>query len=226
MGIDVRIGRYLDELDRGLRPLGRRRRARIVAEARDHLLELATDDEAGAVDRFGSIETVVAAHLVAAGRRAPRRSIIAFGLAGLAYGAVQAVGSPATFGLFPPGPWPNDVPPQYLAWKVDLAGALVGVAFLIGLAAIAVWVTRRRDPLDRQTLAAYLALTGSVVFAASWPFETIFLFQRAEAVAGSPPAAVVGMVCVALALCHVAALGVASRALRIVRAASADTVAS
>lgn len=226
MGIDIRIDRYLNELHRGLRPLGHRRRARIVAEARDHLLELAVDDEAGALDRFGPIETVVAAHLAAASRRAPRRSIIAFGLAGLAYGAIQAAGSPATFGLFPPGPWPNDVPPQYLAWKVDLAGALIGFAFLFGLAAIAVWVMRRRDPLERQALAAYLALTGSVVFAASWPFETLFLFQRADAVTGSPSAAVVGAVCAALALCHLTAFGVATRALRIVRAATTDPVVS
>lgn len=213
------IDHFLRDLDRGLRPLGRRRRVRIVAEARDHLAEAALiHGDTEALARFGAPAQLIEAHISSAAAAAPRRSILAFGLAGLAYGLVQIVASPPTFGLFPPGPWPNDVPPGYLAWKVNLSAALIAMAFFIGLACIAVaWVTRH-DPARRQTSVSRLAIAGSLVFAASWPFEATFLIQRGFNVAGSPPAWITSLVCAALLGCHAATLWVSARGLRVTAA--------
>jgi hypothetical protein len=217
------IDRFLHDLDRGLQPLGRRRRSRVVAEARDHLCEAAArGGEAEALAQFGTASELAAAHIRGAATAAPRRTIVAFALAGVSYALVQVVASPAAFGVFPPGPWPDDRPPRYLSWKVDLAAGLVGLAFLVGLVCIAVAWAARHQPSRRLTWVPRLALIGSAVFAASWPFEATFLIQRGFNVDGSPPTWVTAAVCAALLTCHAATLWVARRATRVVTALAAS----
>jgi hypothetical protein len=207
------IESYLRELDRALRPLGAARRSRVLAEARAHLLDAAAaSGEEAAIARFGPVGEVARAHLSVAAGRASRRAVVVFGSAGLAYGAVQALASPALLGLFPGGPWPGDLPPGYLRWKVDVAGLLVAVAALLGgLALVAAWRGSR-------AVTARLCAAGAVLFAASWPFETVFLFQRGNDVAGSPSGLVTGAVAAAFLAGQVAAVTVAWRALRLTRA--------
>ena len=225
MGLSHLTEGYLIELDRGLRPLGHRRRQRLVQEARDHLSDAAGEvGEPEALRRFGAADAVAAAHLRGAALAAPGRAIAAFAAAGIGYGVIEAVCSPALFGVFPPGPWPNDVPPPYLAWKVDLAGALVGIAFLIGLAAIVVAWRARHRPLCERARAAQLAVGGAAVFAASWPFEMVFFVQRGNNVAGSPPAAVTGLVGAALLATMLGAIWATTRSWRVVRAAGTAAV--
>jgi hypothetical protein len=125
----------------------------------------------------------------------------------------------ATLGVFPAGPWPNDQPPPHLSWKVDLAAALTLVAFVIGVTSIAFLWRRRHQPLRQRALAARLALVGSAVFPASWPFEAIFLFQRSHEVAGSPSDAVVAFVTAALLAFPAAAVLLSARWHMVVRAA-------
>ena len=99
----------LRDLSAGLGALPRHRRHRIVTEARDHLVQASADvGVEEAVRRFGAPGELAAMHVQTAARRAPRRAVVVLGAAGLAYGMVQAVCSPAVSGVFPPGPWPND----------------------------------------------------------------------------------------------------------------------
>lgn len=198
------IERHLAELERVIRPLPSRHRHRIMTEALNHLEDArASVGVEEAIRRFGDPVVVGRAHLERAVTEAPVRSVVVFGASGLAYGAVQALASPATFGLFPGGPWPNDVPPRWLGWKVDVAGGLIAVAAMLGVAAILAAVIRRHAAAPaRRVLPAKLAAIGAFVFAASWPFETVFLVQRGHEVAGSPPTAVTAVVCAAFLVCH------------------------
>lgn len=218
MGAGALIEDYLADLAQAIGPLGRTRRRRIVSEARDHLIDAAArEGDVVAIERFGSAADVGAAHVAAVAGRAPRRSVIAFGAAGLAYGVIQFVASPPVSGLFPPGPWPNDVPPASLAWKVDVAGGLIAIAFLLGCVAIAEMWRLRRRPIAFQAHTARIAVAGAAVFAASWPFETMFLFQRSHEVAGSPGDLVVGVLIAGLLACHVAALTITVHHLHVLR---------
>jgi len=205
----------LRDLSAGLGALPRHRRHRIVTEARDHLVQASADvGVEEAVRRFGAPGELAAMHVQTAARRAPRRAVVVLGAAGLAYGMVQAVCSPAVSGVFPPGPWPNDEPPEYLAWKVDLAGALVVLAAACGtLAVVCLWSRRIADRRATQ-----LAMVGAALFALSWPFETAFLVQRAWNVAGSPRVGVVWAICGLLAICHAVAVVSAGAAHRLRRA--------
>ena len=214
------IERYLQELERKLWFVGPARRRRICDEARDHLVQAAEVHGAeAAVARFGDPATVAHGYLDAAATGAARHAVGAFGVAGVAYAAIQTVLSPAVSGVFPAGPWPDDVPPTYLAWKVDVAGTLVAVAALLGFAALVLaWRARHRADGDRRRVSG-LALAGSVVFLASWPFETVFTFQRGNDVAGSPAGWVAALVCTALLGCEAVAVVAAVRAARLVRTA-------
>lgn len=213
---DVVIERYLVELERRLWFVRPARRRRICEEARDHLLEAAEVDGAeAALARFGDPASVASGYRDAAATGAARLAVVALGAGGLAYGAIQALLSPAVLEVFPGGPWPNDVPPAYLAWKVNVAGALVAVAALLGFAALVfAWRGRGRADGDRRRVAA-LAAAGAGAFLASWPFETVFMVQRGNNVAGSPAGWVVALVCTALLACHVAAALAAVRATRL-----------
>jgi hypothetical protein len=221
VGANRVIDVYLEQLDTAVRSLGRRARTRIVSEAREHLLDAAGEVGAvDAVDRFGPADEVGRAHISAAGTGAPRRAIAVFGAAGLGYGLIQLIAAPPTFGLFPPGPWPNDQPPPHLAWKVDLAGAMIAVAFVIGVASIVTAWRRRRLPVAERAIAVRLAFIGSIVFAASWPFEALFLFQRSHEVAGSPGDVAVAIVTGGLLGCQGIAVVSVNRSRRLMRAAT------
>ena len=129
MAGDELIEAYLQRLDRRLAPMGRVRRELIVTETRDHLLEAAAVDGVDqALARFGTPAVVAGAHLEGQARARTLWALGTLAAAGLVYGAISALASPAAFGLFPGGPWPDDVPPSYLAWKVDVASSFVAAA--------------------------------------------------------------------------------------------------
>ncbi|MDP9074305.1 MAG: permease prefix domain 1-containing protein, partial [Actinomycetota bacterium] len=114
---------YLDDLDRALR-LPRRYRRRVLAEAREHLVDSADHEiesgepagqaEATAVARFGPVPVVTAAFHRRWASRAVQTSLLVVAAAALPAMAAQALGSPlfwhlAGGGLRPAGPWPIPV---------------------------------------------------------------------------------------------------------------------
>ncbi|MET0160360.1 MAG: hypothetical protein ABW279_12830 [Acidimicrobiales bacterium] len=220
MAGDELIEAYLQRLDRRLAPMGRVRRDRIVTETRDHLLEAAAVDGVDqALARFGTPAVVAGAHLEGQARARTLWALGTLAVAGLVYGAIGALASPAAFGLFPGGPWPDDVPPSYLAWKVDVASSFVAAAAACGALALLLRWRDRRD-LDRsRSWVLRLSFAGSVLLLAGLPLETIFLFQRGNNVAGSPPGWAVTLVCLGYLISGLIALAVTGRALLVDRGA-------
>ena len=171
------IDRFLVDLRAQLAFYGVRgpRAERAVAEARDHLLELAAEDgDEEAVRRFGSPEPIAVEIARARGPVALFRSALVF-LAAVALFVLPLYGIPEN--TLPPAPW--DERPDYLTWKLYVAGAAFGLSFAAALVAVAAAWRKWR----RVTLGA-LAIAGSAL-AVSVVVGAIGAVQWAQAVPGS-----------------------------------------
>lgn len=153
----------------------RRRAARILAEARDHLLELAADHgEDEAVERFGSARKIAAEAARAAQPVVLFRSTLVFAAA-LALFVLPLYGIPEN--TLPPAPW--DERPAHLTWKLYVSVGAFAIAVSLALfAVVAAWLRLRRT--TRVALA--LAGTSFVVSALVGAIGTV---QWAQAVPGS-----------------------------------------
>jgi hypothetical protein len=171
------IDHYLTELavELDFHRVGRRRAARILAEARDHLLELAVEHgEEEAVERFGSAHRLAVEAARAAQPVVLLRSTLVFAAA-LALFVLPLYGIPEN--TLPPAPW--DERPAHLTWK--LYGSLGAFAIAVPLTLVAVAAAWRR--LRRTTLVA-LTLAGSSL-AVSAVVGAVGAVQWAQAVPGS-----------------------------------------
>jgi hypothetical protein len=171
------IDRYLVDLRAQLAFYGvRRRRAeRAVAEARDHLLELAAEDgEEEAVRRFGSPEPI-AVEIARAGQPVVLfRSALVF-LAAVALFVLPLYGIPEN--TLPPAPW--DERPDYLTWKLNVAVGAFGIALAAAtLAVTAAWLSWRRVTFVALAFAGVSLAVNAVI-------GTIGAVQWAQAVPGS-----------------------------------------
>ncbi len=202
-----RIKAYLDALGREL-PGGRRFKGRVLAEVEDHLREgvrreredgvPAPEAEWRAIERFGSPGLVArrfAEDLTGSGARAAAWAMI---LATLGVMFLRFLPSPAlgellgmpSNGFFePPGPWPGDILPPHLRPAMNVAQ----FAFLASLAAgaFALWRVWRRGwgaeiPDGELSVVVSATVLALAAFAVSGVAHTVFMFQRAEAVPGSP----------------------------------------
>ena len=171
------IDSYLTELavELDFHRVGRRRSARILAEARDHLLELAVEHgEEEAVERFGPARQLAAEAARAARPVVLFRSTLVFAAA-LALFVLPLYGIPEN--TLPPAPW--DERPAHLTWKLYVS--IGAFAFAVPLALIAVaaaWLRWRRTAL------VALALAGSSL-AVSAAVGMVVAVQWAQAVPGS-----------------------------------------
>jgi hypothetical protein len=171
------IEHYLFDLRMQLAFYGvRRRRAeRAVAEARDHLTELAAEHgPEEAVDRFGP------AHSLAIEIARTEQPVALFRCALVLLGAVALFVLPL-YGIpentLPPAPWVER--PDYLTWKLNVAVGAFGIALAAAtLAVAAAWLRWRRVTL------VVLAFAG-VSLAVSAGIGTIGAVQWAQAVPGS-----------------------------------------
>lgn len=171
------IDLYLNDLSAELAFCGirGRRAARLCAEARDHLLELAADHgDEEAISRFGSPRTLAVEAARAAHPVMLLRSTLVF-LAALALFVLPLYAIPEN--TLPPAPW--DARPDYLTWKLYVSDGAFGVAVLAALVAVAAAWRRRR----RTTLVA-LTVAGSSL-AASAAIGAIGAVQWAQAVPGA-----------------------------------------
>jgi hypothetical protein len=166
------ISDYLDELAAALR-LSRRRRARVLAESKEHLIDAArhalasdadpVDAQRSAVERFGPVPVVAAAFHRQAAAATLRSSVVALAAAALLTVVAQATGSPLFWyvgrgGLAPTGPWP--------AWAKDgvvLASDLRAVADLVAVLGLA-WAFVARAQARAVWIAglAGLAAAGAI----------------------------------------------------------------
>ena len=171
------IDSYLTELavELDFHGVGSRRAARILAEARDHLLELAVEHgEEEAVERFGS-----ARQLAAEAARASRpvillRSTLVFAAA-IALFVLPLYAIPEN--TLPPAPW--DERPAHLTWKLYVSVGAFAVAVPLALVAIAAaWLRRRRTTLVALTLAGSSLTVSAAV-------GVVAAVQWAQAVPGS-----------------------------------------
>jgi hypothetical protein len=159
------IDLYLTDLaaELAFHGVGRRRRARILAEARDHLLELGAEHgDEEAVDRFGSARTIAAEAARAAQPVVFFRSTVVFAAA-LALFVLPLYGIPEN--TLPPAPW--DERPAHLTWKLYVSiGAFALALPLAVIAVAAAWLRRRRTTLIALTLSGtsltVSALAGAV----------------------------------------------------------------
>lgn len=164
------IERYLVDLAAQLAFHGvpRRRAARVVSEARDHLLELAAGEgEEAAVARFGPTEAIAAGVARAVRPTVVFRAALLF-LAALALFVLPYYAIPEN--TLPPAPW--DERPGYLTWKLYVSGAALGFALVAALIAVVLaWRRFVRSSLTALGVAG-LALTVSasvgVVGAVQW----------------------------------------------------------
>ena len=195
------IERYLLDLAAQLAFYGvpRRRAARVVAESRDHVLELAAEeDEHRAVARFGPPQEIAVE--VARGEQPVVlfRSTLVF-LGALALFVLPLYAIPEN--TLPPAPW--DERPGYLTWKLYVSLGAFGVAVPAALIAVAAaWRRRRRIAL------ASLSLAGTSL-AVSAAVGAIGALQWAQAVPGSTTTLVLTLVATAC-LGGVAAASLAS----------------
>ena len=171
------IDRYLNELsaELALRGIRGRRAARLRAEARDHLLELAANEgEEEAISRFGpsqalAIEAARAAHPVML-----LRSTVVF-VAALVLFVLPLYGIPEN--TLPPAPW--DARPDYLTWKLHVSAVAFGIAVPAALVAlVAAWRRRRRTTVVALTVAGSSLAVSAVIGA-------ICAVQWAQAVPGA-----------------------------------------
>jgi hypothetical protein len=171
------IERYLVDLSAQLAFYGvRGRRAkRIVAESRDHLLQLAAGEgEQGAVALFGPSQVIAVEVARAVQPVVLFRSALVF-LGALALFVLPLYAIPEN--TLPPAPW--DERPGYLTWKLYVSEGAFGVAVLAALVAVAgAWRRRRRTAFVALSLAgAFLAVSAAI--------GAIAALQWAEAVPGS-----------------------------------------
>ena len=171
------IDRYLTDLAAELvfHGVGRRRAARIQAEARDHLLELAAEHgEEEAVARFGSARVLAAEAARAAQPVVLLRSTLVFAAA-LALFVLPLYGIPEN--TLPPAPW--DERPAHLTWKLYVSVGAFAIAMPLALIAVAAaWLRLRRTTLVVLALAGTSLAVSAVVGA-------VGAVQWAQAVPGS-----------------------------------------
>jgi hypothetical protein len=195
------IERYLLDLRAQLAFYGvpRRRAKRVVAESRDHLIELAgEEDEHVAVARFGSPQMIALEVARAVQPVVLFRSTLIF-LGALALFVLPLYAIPEN--TLPPAPW--DERPEYLTWKLYVSLGAFGVAVPAALIAVAAaWRRRRRTALACLSFAG-AALTVSAAVGA------IGAVQWAQAVPGSTTTLVLSLVATAC-LGGVAAASLAS----------------
>jgi hypothetical protein len=195
------IERYLVDLTAQLAFYGvrGRRAARVVAESRDHLIELAAEEgEREAVARFGSPQMIAVEVARAVQPVALFRSTLVF-LGALALFLLPLYAIPEN--TLPPAPW--DERPGYLTWKLYVSLGAFGVALPAALiAAAAAWRRRKRIALVTLALAgASLAVSATV--------GAIGAVQWAQAVPGSGTTLILTLVATAC-LGGVAAASLAS----------------
>jgi hypothetical protein len=171
------IDLYLTDLaaELAFHGVGRRRSGRILAEARDHLLELADEyGEEEAVERFGSARRLAIEAARAAQPVILFRSALVFGAA-LALFVLPLYGIPEN--TLPPAPWGER--PAQLTWKLYVSlGAFVIAVPLALTAIVAAWRRLRRTTLVALALAGTSLAIGAVVGA-------VGAVQWAQAVPGS-----------------------------------------
>ena len=188
-------------------PRGRRFKRRVLSEVEDHLREgvwhereggvPALEAERRVIERFGSPRLVArrfAEDLTGGARTAARAMLLAmFGVTVLRFLPSPALGEllgmPANGFFEPPGPGPDNVLPPHLRPAVDVAQ----FAFLAALAAgvFALWRVRRHGrgagiPRGQLPVVVSATVLAFAAFAVSGVADTAFMFQRAEAVPGSP----------------------------------------
>ncbi len=171
------IDSYLTELavELDFHGVGSRRAARILAEARDHLLELAVEHgEEEAVERFGPARQLAAEAARAARPVVLFRSTLVFAAA-LALFVLPLYGIPEN--TLPPAPW--DERPAHLTWKLYVSVGAFAIAVPLALLAVAAaWLRLRRTTLVALTLAGTSLAVSAVVGA-------VGAVQWAQAVPGS-----------------------------------------
>jgi hypothetical protein len=164
------------------------------------------------IERFGSPRLVArrfAEDLTGGGARTAARAMLLamFGVMILRFLPSPALGEllgmPANGFFEPPGPWPGNVLPPHLRPAIDVAQ----VAFLAALAAgvFAFWRVRRHGrgagiPRGELPVVVSATVLAFAAFAISGVADTVFMFQRAEAVPGSPSTIVHAVVAVVRAL--------------------------
>jgi hypothetical protein len=200
------IERYLADLSAQLAFYGvRGRRARrVVAESRDHLLELAAEEgEQGAVARFGPSQKIAEEVARAVQPVVLFRSALVF-LGALALFVLPLYAIPEN--TLPPAPW--DERPGYLTWKLYVADGAFGVAVLAALVAVAAaWRRLRRTAFVGLSLAgASLAVSAAI--------GAIGAVQWAQAVPGSGTTLVLTLVGTASLGCVAAASLASARRVR------------
>lgn len=204
------IERYLLDLGAQLAFYGvpRRRAARVVAESRDHLLELAAEEgEHRAVARFGPPQKIAVEVACAVQPVVLFRSTLVF-LGALALFVLPLYAIPEN--TLPPAPW--DERPGYLTWKLNVSLIAFGVALPAALIAVAAsWRRRKRTALVALGLAgASLAVSAAV--------GAVGAVQWAQAVPGSTTTLVLTLVATAcLGGVAVASLASAGRVRRFTR---------
>jgi hypothetical protein len=195
------IERYLLDLAAQLAFYGvpRRRATRVVAESRDHLIELAAEEgEHRAVARFGPPQKIAAEVARAVQPVVLFRSTLVF-LGALALFVLPLYAIPEN--TLPPAPW--DERPEYLTWKLYVSLGAFGVALPAALIAVAAAWRRRR-----LIALASLSLAGTSL-AVSAAVGAIGAVQWAQAVPGSGTTLVLTLVATAC-LGGVAAASLAS----------------
>jgi len=171
------IERYLVDLSAQLGFYGVRGRSakRVVAESRDHLIELAAEEgEHRAVARFGPPQRIAVEVARAIQPVVLFRSTLVF-LGALALFVLPLYAIPEN--TLPPAPW--DERPEYLTWKLYVSLGAFGAALPAALVAVAAaWRRRRRTALVSLSLAGTSLAVSAVI-------GTIGAVQWAQAVPGS-----------------------------------------
>ncbi|MBA2569006.1 MAG: hypothetical protein H0V11_06635 [Actinobacteria bacterium] len=201
---------YLIELSAQLGFYGvRGRRAqRVIAEARDHLLELAAEEgEDRAVARFGPSQGIAVEVARGVQPVVLFRSALVF-LSALALFVLPLYAIPEN--TLPPASW--DERPGYLTWKLYVSLGAFGVALPAALLAVAAaWRRRRRTALVTLGLAGVSLSVCAAV-------GTVGAVQWAQAVPGSGTTLVLTLVATAgLGGVAAAALASAGRVRRLAR---------
>lgn len=191
------IERYLTDLaaELAFHGLGRRRAARIRAEARDHLLELAAEHgEEEAVSRFGPARQLAIESARVVQPVVLFRSTLVFAAA-LALFVLPLYGIPEN--TLPPAPW--DERPAHLTWKLYVSVGAFAIAMPLALIAVAAaWLRLRRTTLVVLALAgaslaisAVVGAVGAIQWAQAVPGSgtTLLLTLAATAFLGSAAAA-------------------------------------
>lgn len=210
------IDRYLRELSAEVGALPLRRR--LLAEAEDHLRELAealeatgverAEAESRAVERFGAADAVARRLRAEVGARARRWSAWLTPVLVAIYLAPFYV---LPENAFPPAPWAAT--PSSLAWKLDVAlGAFAAAAVLALLGALAAALTAR-------VLVSALAGAAVAALVVSATVSSVMDAQWIDEVPGTSAALVYGAMLPLKALLVAAAAAVVALPLRLPRSA-------